>query len=121
MTRAVLALALALAACDGADDPADVDPALVGVLVELHLADARAALDTVEARRPALADSLRRVALGAHGLDSAALEARLDALARTPALARATYDSVEVRLVRERQGPPAPAPDSLKPPPPAGF
>ena len=110
-----------LAACDGADDPNDVDPALVDALVELHLADARAALDTVEARRPALADSLRRVALKARGLDSAVLEARLDALARTPALARATYDSVETRLVRERQGPPAPPPDTTKPPPPPGL
>jgi hypothetical protein len=118
---ALVVLALALAACDGADDPADVDPALVDALVELHLADARAALDTVEARRPALDDSLRHVALDAHGLDSAGLEARLDALAEAPALARATYDSVEARLVRERQGPPAAPPDSLKTPPSPGL
>ncbi|PAP76615.1 hypothetical protein BSZ37_09255 [Rubrivirga marina] len=110
-----------LAACDGADGGDDVDPDLVDALVELHLADARAALDTVEARRPALAESLRRVALKAHGLDSAAFETRLDALAGAPALAEATYDSVETRLVRERQGSPAPRPDSLKAPPAPGF
>ena len=115
---AVLAVgAAALAACDGGDAAPDVDPALVDALVELHLADARAALDTAEARRPALAESLRRVALDAHGLDSARLDRRLDALAADPARARATYDSVEARLVTERQGPPPDAPaDSLPPP-----
>ncbi|WP_420456839.1 DUF4296 domain-containing protein [Rubrivirga sp.] len=100
----LLAAGLVLGGCGPGDT---VDPALVDALVELHLADARAALDTSDARRPALADSLRRVALDAHGLDSTALAARLDALAVSPDLAQATYDSVEARLTRERQGPPA--------------
>lgn len=109
--RAALLAGLAALAA-GCDDAPAVDPELVDALTELHLADARAALDTVEARHVVLAESLRAVALDAHGLDSAALADRLDALAADPGLTRATYDSVEARLVRERQGPP---PDSVPP------
>ena len=113
---ALLAGTVVLGGCDEGAGP-DVDPALVDALVELHLADARAALDTSEARRPVLAESLRQVALDAHDLDSARLERRLDALASDPARAEATYDSVEARLVTERQGLPPDAPtDSLTPP-----
>ncbi len=109
MTRArrrlaVLAAGLAVAGCGS--EPA-ADPEMVDVLAEVHLADARAALDTSGADRTALADSLRRVALTAHGLDPAALADRLDALAASPDLVRVTYDSVEARLARERRGPPA--------------
>lgn len=96
--------AVALAGCDGGDAEPNVDPVLVDALVEYHLADARAALDTSASRSRVLAESLRAVALAAHGLDSVALDARLDALADDPALASATYDSVETRLVHERGG-----------------
>lgn len=98
----VLGALLGLAACG--DAAPDVDADLVDALTELHLADARAAIDTADAWRDVLADSLRTVALATHGLDSATLAARLDALAADPDLSRATYDSVEARLVRERQG-----------------
>ena len=95
-------MSAAVAGCAGDDAPPPVDTALVDVLVEVHLADARGAYDTTAT--DARADSLRRAALAAHGLDSAALAGRLDALARDPARARATYDAVDERLVLERQG-----------------
>lgn len=86
----------------GADTDAAPDSVLVEALAEVQLADARAALAPDSVRSPAFGDSLRRVALRAHGLDSAALAARLDALADDPALARATYDAVADRLSTER-------------------
>ena len=92
-------------------EPAAADSTFVTALIDLHLADARAALDTTGRDRRAVADSLRRRALDAHGLDSAALAARLDALADDPALARATYDAVEKRMGLERQGLTPPNPD----------
>lgn len=104
---AAVALALATAGC-GAEGPATadvpVDSAFVDVLAELQLADARAALVPDSLRPPGLADSLRRVALDAHGLDSAAAAARLDALAESPDRARAAYDAVQERLTQERFG-----------------
>lgn len=104
--RRLAALAAgALVGCGapGGDAPA-VDSTLVDVLAELHLADARAALDTTAADRAGLADSLRQVAVEAHGVDPAAFDDRLDALAADPGLAQATYDAVNDRLARERQG-----------------
>jgi len=74
---------------------------LVDLLADVHLADARAALDTTAADPSALADSLRAVAVEAHGLSPEALDDRLDALARDPALARATYDALDARLTAE--------------------
>ena len=79
------------------------DSTFVEALADLHLADARAALDTTR-RDPAFAESLRAEALAAHGLDSAALAARMDGLAADPDLARATYDALDARLSLERQG-----------------
>ena len=103
----VAALLVAGAGCDGAPEgsgPA-VDSTLVDALVEVHLADARAALSDSAGRG---GDSLRAVALGAHGLDLDALDRALDRLARDPALAEATYAAVADRLRAERHGRPAP-------------
>jgi hypothetical protein len=104
---------VALAGCGGPDGEADetggavpVDSALVRVLVDVHLADARAALAD-SARRPALAESLRAVALGAHGLGDADLRDRHADLARDPEAARATYDAVDRALMAERTALPA--------------
>ncbi|MDT0631912.1 hypothetical protein RQM47_15065 [Rubrivirga sp. S365] len=110
---------VALAGCGGAAGgvaPA-VDSTLVDALADVALADARAALaDTTggAGRAPSpggAADSLRAVALAAHGLDDAALDRALDRLARDPALAEATYAAVAQRLRDERWGTSGPAPD----------
>lgn len=96
------ALALAVGGCGApTGEPPVADSTLVDVLAELHLADARAALDST---RSGHADSLRAVALAAHDLDDAALADRLDALARAPDRLRATYDLLDTRLALERQG-----------------
>ena len=110
---AALALAAALAACGGEDgartgDPVGagpaVDSALVDVLAEVALAEARGDLSADSSGRGGAADSLRAVALGAHGLDAGALDRALDGLARDPDLAEATYGAVADRLRRERRG-----------------
>lgn len=99
-------LAGTLAACSApsdADAPAvPVDSAFVGVLADVHLADARAALAPDSSRRTTLADSLRGVALGVHGLDRDRFEARLRDLADDPGAAVATYDAVGERLAADR-------------------
>ena len=110
---AVWLLAAALAACGagggpdgepaGAEGP-PVDSVLVDVLAEVALAEARAALSADSSGRGGATDSLRAVALGAHGLDPDGLDRRLDALARDPELAEATYAAVADRLRRERRG-----------------
>ncbi|MEM1116701.1 MAG: hypothetical protein AAF845_08925 [Bacteroidota bacterium] len=107
MRAAVLASVLILAGC-GADaaseaDAPPVDAALVALLADLHLADARATL-APDSTQPHLRDSLRAVALAAHDTEAEALDDRLDALSRDPALARATYDATEDRLEDEGQG-----------------
>ena len=95
----LVAFALAAAACDGApDEELTPDPALVDVLTELHLADARAARDGLDA------DSLRDVALAQHDLDAAGLDRQRDALADDPDYATAVYQAVETRLASERRG-----------------
>ena len=103
-----LAAALALSALAGCGDAPDgdapdVDSTLVDVLADLHLADARAALDSTGAR-DRLADSLRQSALRAHGTDSAALARRLNRVADDPERLRATYDALDTRLSLEQQG-----------------
>lgn len=102
-------LLLLLAGCGGADaasgNEVPVDSSLVDALVDLHLADARTTLTPDSLQSPAWADSLRTVALSAHGLDEAHLRDHLDALADDPARARATYDAVEAELSDARQGP----------------
>ena len=117
MTRSALLAGsglVLLAGCGGADEAADglpltvpVDSALVDVLADVHLADARASLAD-SARQDALAESLRAVALGAHGLSEADLRARQDGLLRDPETARATYDAVDRALTAERTGAPTP-------------
>ncbi len=104
--RLVAGLALVLAGCGGAPDGTgpDADSTLVDLLADLHLADARASLDST-ARRDRFADSLRQSVLGAHGTDSAALAQRLERLADDPELVRATYDALDNRLNLEQQGP----------------
>lgn len=108
MTARVAGLAVAVASVSACGAPSgqapDVDSTLVEVLADGHLADARAALDTTGRDQSVVADSLRRVALAVHDLDSAALAARLGALAADPVLAQATYDSLDARLALERQG-----------------
>ena len=94
--------------CGGGSAPEEgpaVDSVLVEALAEVHLADARAAL-APDSLRPGLGDSLRRVALRAHGLDAEALDGRLGDLADDPETARATYDAVADRLARERRAVP---------------
>ena len=111
MTRRALAAALAaLAALPGCGpepgaeaEPVPVDSALVRVLTDVALADARASI-AAPARRAALADSLRAVALDAHGLSAGDLRGRQDALARDPDAARATYDALDRALTDERNG-----------------
>lgn len=102
-----------LAACGSppdADAPAvPVDSAFAAVLADVHLADARAALAPDSTRRAAPADSLRGVALAAHGLDGPAFDARLRELAQDPGVAVATYDAVGERLAADRL-PASPAP-----------
>lgn len=103
--RAAIALSalLSLGAC--ADpSPADlgqvpVDSALVLVLADVHLADARASLGDPPDRE-ARAESLRAVALAAHGMPPAELERVRDRLASDPALGVATYDAVASHLAR---------------------
>lgn len=111
MTRAVAVALVWLAGCggdeagEGPTDAVPVDSALVDALADLHLADARASLAD-SARQPVLAESLRAVALGAHGLTEADFRARQADLARDPATARATYDAVDRALTAERSGAP---------------
>ena len=117
--------AWALAACGGAGGGAgpSVDSTLVDALAEVYLAEARASLSDStglgeRAGRGGAADSLRAVALDAHGLDAEALDRSLDRLARDPALAQATYAAVAERLGLERRDAPGPAPGPAPPTPP---
>ena len=110
----VLGASVALAACGGGapTDPTTVavDSLFVDALVEVHLADARAALSPDTLRRPAIAESLRAVVLAAHGLTEGALDARLADWATDPAVATAHYDAVDTRLSAERQTAPSTRP-----------
>lgn len=101
----VLCAALLTACGDTAgDDPGAVavDSAFVDVLADLHLADARAALAPDTLRRPAIAESLRAVALQAHRLRARDVDARLGDWASDPAVAVAHYDALDARLSAER-------------------
>ena len=77
------------------DESGDVvlaDSALVPILADLHLADARAET-TGESR-----DSLRQLSLARNGLDSSSFAARLRDALRTPEDAAAFYDAVTEQL-----------------------
>ena len=80
-----------------------LDSALVDLLTDVVLADARADL-APPARRAAVSDSLRDVALRSHETSAAGLVDRQRRLARDPAHARATYDAVQRALSNERFG-----------------
>ena len=87
--------------CSGGEAPSDdvvVDSLHAEVLIDLHLADARAEV-TGEPR-----DSLRNVALAIHQLDSLALTAILDRYARHPEEAVALYEQAGEQLATERRG-----------------
>ena len=94
-------------AAGGLPETAPVDSALVRVLADVGLAEARAVLDP-DPRRAA--DSLRAVALRVHGLRADDLRRQQARLARDPAAARATYDAVDRALTAERNGSPLPTP-----------
>ena len=100
-----LAVAVGAAGCGEASsgDAPPVDSTLVELLADLHLADARATLDST-GTRGWLADSLRQSALRAHGTDSAALAERLERMTDDPERVRATYDALDTRLNLEQQG-----------------
>ena len=100
-----LSVALLAACSDAAADDPDavvVDSVFVDVLADLHLADARAALAGDTLRRPAIAESLRSVALQSHGLRTRDVDARLHDWAAAPAVAVAHYDALDARLSAER-------------------
>ena len=80
-----------------------LDSALVDLLTDVVLADARADL-APPARRAAVSDSLRDVALRSHETSAAGLADHQRRLARDPAPARATYDAVQRALSNERFG-----------------
>ena len=87
--------------CSGREAPLDgvvVDSLHAEVFIDLHLADARAEV-TGEPR-----DSLRRVALATHQLDSLALTAILDRYAQHPEEAVALYEQATEQLATERRG-----------------
>lgn len=89
-----------LAGCDagGPASPGLSDSLMVEALVELHLADARAAR-TGEDR-----DSLRAAALAAHGLDTTDFAQALDYFAARPEAYHALYDRALDQLLREQHG-----------------
>lgn len=98
-TALVLGL-LALAGCNdgGPAGPGIPDSLMVEALVEIHLADARAA-HSGEDR-----DSLRARALDAHGLDTTDLARALDYFAEHPEDYQPIYDLVLDQIIREQRG-----------------
>ena len=101
------ALVLGLAGCGApaetgtGPEPVAVDSALVDLLADLALADARAAT-VAPARQRAAAESLRVVALAGHGVSDADARDQQARLARDPTVARATYDAAERALTAAR-------------------
>ena len=80
--------------------PEFTDSLMVDVLVEIHLADARAS-HTGEPR-----DSLRAAALAAFDTDTAAFHDALDYYARHPEAYQPLYERALDRLLNEQRGMP---------------
>ena len=102
MRRLALALAALCAGGCGTESPAAPelgDSLMVDVLIEMHLADARAS-QTGESR-----DSLRAAALAAFGTDTSAFHDALDYYARHPDAYQPLYDRALDRLLNEQRGP----------------
>ena len=92
---------MACVGCSGEETSLEdvvVDSLHAEVLIDLHLADARAEV-TGEPR-----DSLRQLALAARELDSLALEEIFDRYAQNPEEAVAIYEHATEHLVNERRG-----------------
>jgi hypothetical protein len=87
---------LLLVGCAGEDAPAAPDPATVNALVEVQLAEARAASAGGDP------DSARVAALAAHGYEPTDLDRWLDRAAGNPAAAEALWDAVAGQLDAER-------------------
>lgn len=91
----------ATSGCSGDEpDPTDivVDSLHVDLLIDLHLARARA---EVTGEPP---DSLQNEVLATHGQDSLALSDLQESYANQPAAAVALYDRVTEQLSEERRG-----------------
>ncbi|MEP0548412.1 MAG: DUF4296 domain-containing protein [Rhodothermales bacterium] len=103
-----LALVAVLVAGCGSESPSApdlTDSLMVDVLVEIHLADARAS-HTGEPR-----DSLRAAALAAFDTDTVAFNDALDYYARHPEAYQPLYERALDRLLNEQRGA-APPPES---------
>ena len=98
--RRLALVAVFLVGC-GTDSPSApdlTDSLMVDVLVEVHLADARAS-QTGEPR-----DSLRAAALAAFGTDTVAFHDALDYYAHHPEAYQPLYDRALDRLLNEQRG-----------------
>jgi hypothetical protein len=90
---------LLLAGCRGETPVPAPDPAVVDALVEVQLAEARAALTGADA------DSSRHAALAASGVAPAEFDRWLESAADDPDAAVALWDAVAGRLDAERLAP----------------
>ena len=99
MKRLALVGLLGVAGCSPGEPAAPVlpDSAFVDVLVDVHLADARAS------HTGAPADSLRAAALARHGLDTTAFRRALDHYAENPDAYAPLYDEALDRLLRREE------------------
>jgi len=95
-----LCMLMVCGSCSGNEAPSDivVDSLHAEILIDLHLADARAEVTGEPC------DSLRSVALAIHQLDSLALKTILDRYAQHPEEAVALYEQAGEQLATERRG-----------------
>ena len=105
MRRMIVGLALGIVGCGASGgNPSGVsDSLMVDVLVDVHLADARASM-TAEAE-----DSLRAEALGRHGLDTLEFRRLLDYYAEHAGEYLPLYDAALDRLHLIQRGGDAPS------------
>lgn len=101
----LIGLALCFAGCgsQGGVPPDLSDSLVVEVLIDVHLADARASATGEPA------DSLRAEALAPHGLDTLRFRQMLDYYAARPEEYLPLYDDALDRLLREQRGVDAPS------------